>query len=173
MKGWFLLDLLSSLPFNLLELFMKGDSENSSAQFATLNNTTLLKILRLPRVWKLFRLVKLMKIFKVTMSNPVLNELIEYFKVQDWLWSLCNFMAFIMLFVHLFSCIWMMGSMFNIPDDLNMLDFDTTRSWLLDKGLITKVDNIVIRANNSRIYLACVYWAFTTLTTVGYGDISP
>jgi len=82
-------------------------------------------------------------------------------------------MAFILLFVHLFSCLWMMGSMFNMPEDLNDIDFDNTRSWLLEKGLIYKLDNVVYKVGNSKVYLACVYWAFTTLTTVGYGDISP
>jgi len=74
--------MFSSLPFNLLELFMAdGDTDtdpsDGSLIGAAFNNSTLLKILRLPRVWKLFKLVKLMKIFKVTMSNPILNEMIE------------------------------------------------------------------------------------------------
>jgi hypothetical protein len=72
-----------------------------------------------------------------------LNEIIEYFNVQDWLWSLGNFMAFIMLMVHLFSCLWMMGSVFHFPEDINKLDFDNTRSWLIEKGMVYKVDNEV------------------------------
>lgn len=107
------------------------------------------------------------------MSNQTLNEIIEYFNVQDWLWSLTNFMAFIMLFVHLFSCLWMMGSVFNFPDDINKLDFENTRSWLIEKGLVYKKDDEVLQEDNFKLYLACSYWAFTTLTTIGYGDIAP
>ena len=57
------------------------------------------------------------------------------------------------LAVHLFASFFHMCAKFN--------DYDVN-TWVYNKGIVDKV--------GLQMYFQCMYWAFQTLTTVGYGD---
>ncbi len=63
LKGWFLLDLMSSVPITLIQNYTGGSG---------LENVKLLKLSRLPRLYRLLRLVKLTKLYK---QNSFLDRL--------------------------------------------------------------------------------------------------
>jgi hyperpolarization activated cyclic nucleotide-gated potassium channel 1 len=56
--------------------------------------------------------------------------------------------------VHLVGCLWVIIA--------NLYDNSET-TWIYNAG--------VVDSDNLTIYLASVYWAFSTMLTVGYGDI--
>ena len=66
-----------------------------------------------------------------------------------------RFAAITTVIVHIISCIWFFTA---------KLDGFAPDTWVSRLGMVD--------ADNSALYLAAVYWAFSTLTTVGYGDIS-
>jgi hypothetical protein len=55
LNGWFIIDLLSIMPFEFLLKLWNGDAEN-----ANING-----ILRVARIGKLYRLIKLTKLLRV------------------------------------------------------------------------------------------------------------
>ena len=63
-------------------------------------------------------------------------------------------MVYVIISVHIISCLWVMTS---------KIDNYNENTWLFRKG--------VVNASGADQYLFAIYWAFQTLTTVGFGDI--
>jgi hypothetical protein len=61
----------------------------------------------------------------------------------------------VIVFGHIVACIWVF---------ISKLDGNGPDTWLFRSGYLDDP--------NDQIYLASLYWAFTTMSTVGYGDIT-
>lgn len=144
-KSWFLLDLISCLPL---------DYVFSSQKQTTIFNKFLriLKVTRMYRIIKILRLLKLMRFFRSQFVQTLSHD--QFF--QSRIKRTFTFLVAICFFVHITGCIWFYVSS---ADELN------ENSWMLKYSMLEKP--------NTEIYIACIYFVFTTFTTVGYGDIVP
>ena len=61
-----------------------------------------------------------------------------------------------LLLCHVIACLWILQA--------RLIDTNKETSWILDKGFQF--------SSNWELYFASYYFAVTTFTTVGYGDIS-
>ena len=68
------------------------------------------------------------------------------------------FSIFSILFVHIISCIWIFFGYYNWSDD------GLSENWIEIFGFGN--------ADMAEMYMIGLYWTITTITTVGYGDIS-
>lgn len=146
LKGWFFIDVISIMPFDrMISGSSNGDTsvEDSSASSG---------ISRLTKVLKLIKLLRLAKLNKGS-SAELFDKIQEFFGItQSFKWMFGFFFAFIS-FAHLICCFWIIISNFD-PSD---------QAWItLAEG-----------TPKSEIYLTSFYYTITTITTVGYGDISP
>ena len=142
-KGWFFIDLLTSLPFQILERI--GDS-------SALGNTKMLRIMRLPRLLRFLKMAKLIRFLKEGGKNSQILDLIMKNKIIK---EVIKILVAILMTTHLFSCVWFyQAKLWNFPPE----------SWVMLKG--------VRDATPGRQYQLAYHFAFQTLTTVGYGDIS-
>ncbi len=108
------------------------------------NLLLIIALLRLPR---LLRLPQFYRIFHKWETNIHLNPtLMRMFKL----------VIVIILITHWVACIWFM---------IGSWESTTGNSWLNSKPLES--------ASRRTQYINSLYWAITTLTTVGYGDITP
>lgn len=149
LKSWMLIDFISFFPFSLL------DNSKSSSQSASNNYNNFIRLLRLPKLYRLFRISRLLKLLKHYSKIEIIETIQEYFSIKNSAMRLIKSFITILLCLHLAACFWY----FSARLDNFGPDTWVTRLNYLDSDIGTK-------------YLTSIYWAFTTLCTVGYGDIS-
>ena len=143
MSGWFWIDAPSSIPVELIDMYLlSGDNEN----------------LALLRFLRLFRLLRLMRLLKIGEYVAALEIKFDFNLTFLRIFQMVINMVFL---AHMLGCFWFYcAALVGIDDN--------TVTWVS-----TYDDGAAVDAEPSVQYLYALYWALTTLTTVGYGDITP
>jgi len=114
-----------------------------------------LGMLRFLRLFRLLRLLRLLKLGEYIAALEIRFDLNLTFL------RICQMLLGLLFLAHLLGCFW----------------FYVAASVGLSPEIVTWVssydDGSALDAPPSTQYLYAVYWALTTLTTVGYGDITP
>jgi hyperpolarization activated cyclic nucleotide-gated potassium channel 2 len=153
-KTWFLIDLLSIIPINMIL-----DAENPlSASNNNRISTAIGKVAKIPKLYRLVRLTKLFRILKMVKKGNV-NRITRYFleklKVSANIERLIYFVLCFLVLNHLSACIWfLMAKLQDMNPDC----------WVTRMGFID--------FEPFDVYIVAYYWTLTTVTTVGYGDVS-
>ncbi|CAD8179140.1 unnamed protein product [Paramecium octaurelia] len=145
LKGWFTVDLISCLPLNYVLDGVQAENGNMKSQ-----NIKLFKLLKLPRMYRLFKIIRFIDMMKYL----GISEIMEFFQFNYGFSRLLSLLISVCLVIHLSGCLWFYVAAFN--------DFDSY-TWVSRNDLTS--------STTQTKYIASIYYAFTTLTTVGYGDI--
>ena len=143
MKTWFLVDFFSGVPFD------------SIVSASVLNSESNLNSLRLIKVVRLIRLLKLARLFKL---SKYLYKLEDSLDIPPSLFELLVLCLRVLMLGHFLACLWW-GTTSAMSTDpwFEQTDFQPVGSTFTTCGTGEK-------------YVASLYWTFTTLATVGYGD---
>lgn len=141
LKTWFLLDFLSSVPFDLVTAGL-------------MPSLTPARLLKLGKIAKVLKLLRISKMLKVVGGSEMMEKIEERNSTKSHQTSMRILKLTVLAFV---LCHWL-----------------ACFSAFLDTGsLDAYFANDPNEASSGRRYLASMYWAMTTLSTVGYGDILP
>lgn len=160
LRGWFGIDLVSSIPVELM--FQSGGEARS------------LKLVKTSKILRALRLIKLAKLLRV-MKKPRLMEVIEeHFSLSQQ--QTKSFKMLVMMFSlsHFVACGWgYMGTQVHATTLTGCLDVTKGAARCYANWLKRYEQMLGRTIGFSEQYLVSLYWSFTTISTVGYGDITP
>ena len=149
-KLWFWIDFVSAFPYSWLLDGFEQPSQTSSSTYKTPKVIGIIRILRFLRILRLIRLAKLKKIL-IKIEDYVASNTLASIFVFVRLLSLIFFLA------HWSACLWFyIGAQESLGHPITWITY-------------ANIENSSIYEQ----YITSLYWAFTTIATVGYGDIVP
>ncbi|OMJ94420.1 hypothetical protein SteCoe_2474 [Stentor coeruleus] len=143
LKSWFLIDLISSIPFQFIE-----------QKYIRNNYNKLFRLLRLPRLYKLFKVFRMNRIIRIFKRYGFVKKILHLLREHNGILNLIKFSVTVTILVHIMGCLWFFTAKFN--------EFNPD-TWVFRHGYIN--------SDTTTLYITSIYFVFTTLTTVGYGDI--
>ena len=174
LKGWFIIDLLSVSVSSLDFIIIFGAAGSVSSSLGSslaggdstgavdVESFSDLRALRVLRALRLIKLVKILTAFRVFRRWEI-KVAINYAAL-----SLAKCMVGMLVLAHWFACVWALQASFQA----SRLD-----TWMGKDQVYCMVTDAAAGGeqciNAFRLYIAAVYWAATTITSVGYGDITP
>lgn len=141
---WFVPDLLGSLPIDSIV----SAAYNSNANF------TLARLFKVVRLLRLFKILRLLKIGYAT------EFMEDYLRLSPAVINLVTMLVQVFFVGHLVACI-----LFGLSSVIAR-----TPWWGRD---VPTVHPVMDDASLFSQYILSLYWTFTIMSTVGYGDITP
>jgi len=154
MTTWFFLDVGTSIPLDQI-ICTLGLGANINGQ--------ILRSVKIIRLLKLARILKFMRILKKW-------ELVSGSKTVRTASRMCKFVALMIFVTHMAGCMWMIPVVHgNCAPDSELFLAGACTNWLNNYA----PELMQGSAPWSSKYLASLYFAVVTLSTVGYGDVLP
>lgn len=148
LKFWLWLDLISTLPFEIIfsESF---DTKTFLSAFTIGKSFNFLKLFKMLKLVRLVKLKYLIMRIEDHISSKKLLSLLKILKLGLYLFLVANF----------FACMMFLTSYENISPESFINLLENTKN-----GYNSNLDDM---------YVFSLYWALTTMVAVGYGDYSP
>ena len=143
------LDAPASIPVEALELLASGNPSLQASE----------RMLLWLRLLRLGRLLRLLRPLRVAHYSRLVEDALSFNPAALQVLTLLHLLGKVLLVAHVLGCLWFFQTELAAPDE---------PTWVSTYDGGSAADGPVARQ-----YLYSIYWALTTISTVGYGDITP
>ena len=150
LKSWFAIDLLSSIPVSIIAFFM---TTKGSAQGVFIS----IRFLKLTKFARIYRLLSFFKLFKMFRNNKFMEIVLTYLHISPDMKQIISSLIRMMFLLHIVGCTLAIVALLSGQEYMV--------SWITDLGISD--ESVETR------YIAACYYSIMTISTVGYGDITP
>jgi hypothetical protein len=153
MRGWFLPDIVASIPYDWLYFLITRDDPNKVK--AT-------RLFRFARAIRALRLLRVMRVGRLLESVDYLEEQIEQSNIKTFFFNVAKIIFLVFGILHFSACFWYICGWKSAEQ------YEYTgepRSWT--EALPSTIDSPFER------WLWAFHFTMATMTTVGYGDVKP
>lgn len=144
-RSWLVLDLLACVPFGLIQ-----DNDTATGDY-----NGFIRLVRLPRLYRLLRIARLYRLVLKGKLSETLEHIQDCLEINRGMTKVFYFAITVLMSIHVSGCLYYYMA--------KIQDFGpetwVSKSFLVDQPLASQ-------------YIAALYWACYTLTTVGYGELS-
>ncbi|KAJ1460173.1 hypothetical protein M885DRAFT_509944 [Pelagophyceae sp. CCMP2097] len=173
LAGYFCIDLVATFP---LDMALVGLPNYRSAHRSEGEIARLGQFSKLPRLFRYLRVFKLAKLARLYGKDSVVQKAILHAQLNPLLLRLGQIILAALVGSHLCACVWYtLGTNYEdkslTPEDCAFDSDGGVRqnkkcTWLQVRGQREGDGNVYL-------YVTAMYWAVTTITTVGFGDVVP
>mmetsp|Transcript_15010 Transcript_15010/g.44043 ORF Transcript_15010/g.44043 Transcript_15010/m.44043 type:complete len:1039 (+) Transcript_15010:96-3212(+) len=150
--SWLWLDMLSAVPVDFV-LWLTVDRDPQVK--ALVASVSALRLVRLLRLVKILRMLKMLAIFQNIEESSFFSAGFS---------SVVQMLLGVLFLSHLIACAWWAAG--------TLLE-ERYAGWMDTWNFPAIEGEDLMQLPTSRAYLYSLYWSLTTLSTVGYGDITP
>ncbi len=136
-----------SFPFELIAMLTSGVGLHVSSK--------MLKLAQLHKLFRLFRIMRLRNMTRTINCGKKCSQRIRMLRSHSGIMRMLVILVYVVFSLHLITCMWVVTS--------KMDDYHPD-TWLVRTGAVDMPP--------THQYLISLYWAFQTVTTVGFGDIA-
>ena len=187
--GFFALDCVASNPLDYILLFTGAGAESEEAR-----NMRLLRIMRISRTLRLTRLLRLLRTSKLQALTDIIHNKLITWPMGRLIYKMIGLWILIFTVGHIIGCFWLHQGIVHagIPPHGSWVDH---RNWYKhesacepdegeenpDRDILAPLPTFHVyrecidteRVSKSHMYMDSLYFSIVTMTSVGYGDITP
>ncbi|CAD8125702.1 unnamed protein product [Paramecium sonneborni] len=142
-RTWFIFDLMAIFPTDQI---FNNEAQKLSQYF---------KLTRLPRMYKLISISRMWSTVQNSQNhNDCFSAIQDLINLNSTTLRVLKFFGTVLVCVHIMGCLWYLVAKLN--------NFESN-TWVYELDLLNR--------NEYELYLTSIYWAVTTICTVGFGDI--
>lgn len=118
----------------------------------------------LVRLYKMVRITRLFKVYNKVTDLSKQSSIREVLNIDLVVMRLGFFLLLFFLLCHFTACLWAIIAYIH-RQDIDSFNANNLSTWLDDYDMYSKEESF-------QLYIISFYWTITTITTVGYGDIT-